>query len=88
MVGDAWDSYEKRVLPRTASLVQITETKRAFYAGAMTVFLGLIANISESDDDTVATEDLAVLDGLKAELDEWVATLSIESARSAGLKMD
>lgn len=32
---EVWKSYRQRVLPPTAGSVQVLETKRAFYAGAV-----------------------------------------------------
>jgi hypothetical protein len=40
-IGEQFKSYHDEVLPREASVAQVTETRRAFYAGAlamMTIF--------------------------------------------------
>ena len=36
-INDEWQSYKRDVLPDDASQIQITETERAFYAGAKAV---------------------------------------------------
>jgi hypothetical protein len=42
-IRQAWQSYCRDVIPKTAGTVQITETRRAFYAGAWEVICVLQA---------------------------------------------
>jgi hypothetical protein len=46
-LGEAWESYRKKVVPPTATSAQVYECRRAFYAGAiaaMTLQIGVIAD--------------------------------------------
>ena len=60
-----WASYEREVVPASASEVQRVETQRAFYAGAASVL-----TIVEGVGDERVSEDagVAILTGLKDEL--------------------
>jgi hypothetical protein len=64
----AWDSYAK-LIPSDASAVQLQETRRAFYAGAVALFYTVATMLDEGQEPTEA--DLAKMDDLKAELDAW-----------------
>ena len=64
----AWDEYEKKVIPKDASQVQRTETRRGFYAGAITV----MASFEEiSEDKTSEAIGVMILTSIKRELDEY-----------------
>lgn len=43
-----WDSYHSRVVPETAGPVQVLETKKAFYAGAIAL-LSLMKTLDPAD---------------------------------------
>ncbi|MBN3949411.1 MAG: hypothetical protein HWQ38_24275 [Nostoc sp. NMS7] len=47
-ISSHWQSYEAQVLPKGCSPVQLQETRRAFYAGAVSV-LALMAKLSEEE---------------------------------------
>lgn len=51
-----WESYRAEVLPEDAGLVQITECRRAFYAGAQAMInlYAVIAEPSVSEDAGMA----------------------------------
>lgn len=68
-IKEQWESYLRDVIPATASPVQREECMRAFYAGAASVFGGLIGGLSCEADTTA--EDLAVIDGFHQELEAW-----------------
>lgn len=70
LIKDAWDNYEERLLKTIdASPVQVQETRRAFYAGALTVIQEIAAKVSEGVEDT--PEDLAIMDNLYAEFKQF-----------------
>jgi hypothetical protein len=56
-IADMWEIYRERVVPRDAPPVQVSECRRAFYAGAQGVlmdgFMG-IGDKSISEDDGIA----------------------------------
>lgn len=71
-IAEAWADYERKVLPRECGSVQRTETRRAFYAGAVTVFGALVHGLG-SNPDVYSTEDEALMDGIKAECEQFLA---------------
>ena len=58
-----WASYEKNVMPDDAGPVQVRETRRAFYGGALAMFSLLHEAGGHSNDAGVA-----IVDGLRAEV--------------------
>lgn len=67
-----FDSYLRQVIPLDAPAVQITECKRAFFAGASAV-LNVLLLIG---DDTIS-EDLGVetIEAIRQEIQAYVATV-------------
>ena len=65
-----WESFEKAVMPKGASLVQQQEMRRAFYAGASAMF-GLVTDLG--DDDADEGEECKILDGLQNECIEFMS---------------
>lgn len=70
LLAQQWCSYLEQVLPGGASPVQAIETRRAFYAGARAMMSVVFCNLSGADETTA--EDLAVMESLQAELEEFV----------------
>jgi hypothetical protein len=50
-VASEWDRFETAVLPPNCSIVQRTETRRAFYAGAWSMFAAIADHVTELPDD-------------------------------------
>ena len=48
-----WESYKANVLPTDAHPIQLTECRRAFYAGAMTAVMQVILAIDDDRDSAV-----------------------------------
>lgn len=46
-IQSSWESYQSQVIPKDAPTVQITETRRAFYAGCQTI-LGIMYGIGDA----------------------------------------
>lgn len=72
-----WLLYAKRVIPETATHIQRTMMRQAFFAGAWSL-LELLKALGAADDDALGDE---VTKRLDAELGEWAAT---EVAKSIG----
>lgn len=68
-----WVDYAIRVIPVDAPPVQVTETRRAFYAGAM-AFLSIVMNQAEAGAEPT-DNDLAMMDDLQAEFEEFFAAV-------------
>jgi hypothetical protein len=66
VIAEQWSTYAAQVLPRDAPKVQRVETRRAFYAGALTLFRALIAGLDPDNDPTL--EDVRRIDAIDAEL--------------------
>ena len=80
LIADAWIDYMHKVLPGNASKVQISETRRAFYAGALSLFEAIGSGLSPGSD--VEQTDLRMLDDIAVELRTWLAD-SLREARHA-----
>jgi hypothetical protein len=74
LIEDGWKSYARDVLPKNASEIQITETRRAFYAGAISCFYGLASRL-DANAGPLTRRELAIADDLSAEIDDWVARM-------------
>lgn len=66
---EAWSKYKSDIIPKNASDTQISETKKAFYSGAMCLFIILNKNIDEGTEPT--EKDLSLLDNITIEFDEY-----------------
>jgi hypothetical protein len=56
-LDDQWKSYKKMVIPEGATETQVTETKRAFYAGA-TAILNVQYLIGDASNSREAQEGM------------------------------
>jgi hypothetical protein len=52
-IAEEWEGYREAVIPKNAGEVQIMETRRAFYAGALALST-LIAGFSDKESDAEA----------------------------------
>lgn len=77
MIDAAWKRYRDQVIPANAPEVQIQETQRGFYAGALIVWNALL---SLDRDDEATPADIAKLDQLKAELDRYAGEIIARGA--------
>jgi hypothetical protein len=73
-VGEAWERYRRECIPNVAGAVQIEESRRAFYAGAAMLFDALTSGIP-ADGKEPTDEDMAVVESICAEFDEYLASL-------------
>lgn len=74
MIHKAWQKYRAKVMPAGAGPIQVEETRRSFYAGAWAVF-GCFMDLDATDDNEATPADLVQLDRLKAELEEYAASM-------------
>lgn len=61
-VADMWASYQRDVVPAAAGFTQMTETRRAFYAGAFAMYKAITKDVADLPDDK-AMAALALLHG-------------------------
>jgi hypothetical protein len=65
-MAEEWDKYARGVLPKDAPLVQKQETRRAFYAGAYSIFFRVIDSLAPESEPT--EDDLKIMTALQEEL--------------------
>ena len=74
LLETAWKEYETKTLPPGVSKVQLVETRRAFYTGARALLTGLL-NVFGPDKEPTES-DLAIMDGVQEELDQFYKDIS------------
>jgi len=72
-VQEQWESFYKLVVPKYASAAQVTEMRRAFYAGVESML-----RIQWAIGDTDISEDgaMAILDGVHDECQRFAAEVA------------
>lgn len=70
-VAESFETYRAQVLPAEASDVQVTECRRAFYAGAYFLLMNVAHNIG--DESTSEEDGIVELEKLKAECETFAA---------------
>jgi biotin synthase-like enzyme len=78
LVAEQWDSFARAVLTTGTPLIQRQEMRRAFYAGAAGMFLGILASIAPKNEPT--DEDLQMMTGINNELLEFALSVKKGSA--------
>jgi hypothetical protein len=78
LIGAKWEDYCKSVIPKNAPQIQITESRRAFYAGAQGVMDAMAKQMSDSPDET--PNEIAVVQDVMAELDEFAQLIALGKA--------
>lgn len=66
-LADEWESYQNEVLPRDAPEIQVTETQRAFYAGA-----GSLLHLMQIAGGKRHTEAMEFIESVNRELKEFI----------------
>lgn len=74
-IGDQWQSYADDVMPKDASLRQVIECRRAFYAGAQAAY-GLSLEIAALND----SEALTALARFRTDLDQFAGRVATGEA--------
>ena len=69
LIATEWENYKRAVLPKDAPAVQVTESRRAFYAGSW-AFYALVMNLLDSDREPTE-KDLQMMANLDAEMREF-----------------
>jgi hypothetical protein len=73
LIAEAWRDFEIQIIPLDAHEIQRTECRRAFYAGALSLFSAVTGRLSPGEEPT--EKDLAMLDDLHVEINEYAADL-------------
>lgn len=69
LIAGGWESYRAVIIPPTAPEIQITETKKAFFAGAQHLFSSIMAILDPGAEPT--EQDLQRMTDIAAELEDW-----------------
>lgn len=71
-LNDSWQNYKKEVIPSDADKIQIIETRRAFYGGALSVF----STLTRLTDNNLTEEQASVeLSKIEEELKQFVSLI-------------
>jgi hypothetical protein len=68
---EAWNSYREQVIPRDAPAVQVTESKRAFFAGAGSIWM--VFTSQQTGAPLVVSVNSQILEDIDAELRQFLA---------------
>jgi hypothetical protein len=74
LIETEWQDYAKKIIPPGAPKVQIVESRRAFYAGARSLLTSLVKVFGPDKEPTES--DLAIMDGVQEELDQFYKDIS------------
>lgn len=69
-----WDRYRAEVIPRPASVLQVRESKRAFYAGAYGLLCEILTMLDPGTEPTAA--DMKKMDEILRELTDFAAKVA------------
>ena len=69
---EPWESYQKLVLPKDASEIQIRECQLAFYAGAGTI-MELLAHVGQAG--LSEAEEGKIIEGLNQEMSDFITSV-------------
>lgn len=73
-VAEAFEMYRRDVIPLDAGEIQVTESRRAFYAGAHALFRTLTSHVSPGATN-VTDDDLDMMDEINGELEQFNAAV-------------
>lgn len=71
--AERWEDYRRQVLPGECSPVQLAETRQAFYAGALSMYGVINADMDPGDDPTEL--DLAHFASIMDEVECYLKSL-------------
>jgi hypothetical protein len=74
LIAEEWESYAMDVIPKNAPPVQMTETRRAFCAGAGSLLGILVRGLEPGEQPT--QQDLGLLERIQAELKAFHARVA------------
>jgi len=78
IIQPIWEDYQRKLIPADAPLVQIQETRRAFYAGARGLLRAIEDILSPGHDPTNA--DVNMLQSVYLELEAFAK--SVEAGKN------
>ena len=70
-IGEEWTKYREAVIPADAPSVQLLETRRPFYAGALAYHAVVFRDISSPENQEATADDIQMMADLHAELEDF-----------------
>lgn len=70
LIESAWRDYAANVIPLEAPRIQVTESRRAFYAGARSLLGSMVKVLGPGQEPTPS--DVAIMDSIQKELDQFL----------------
>ncbi len=70
LIEVAWLEYVEKVIPPDAPAIQFKECRKAFYAGAGTLFSSIMNVLGPGQEATES--DLLIMDGINEELQQFL----------------
>lgn len=77
LMAEQWDEFSK-ILPSNCSVVQKTEMRRAFYAGAQSILYKLMNSFDAGSDPS--DTDLTLMEDVTTELNEFANSVAMGRA--------
>ena len=68
-MAEQWDQFARAILPKDCSTIQRQEMRRAFYAGAQSIWFIVITSLSTEKETT--EKDLEIMNDLHEELNNF-----------------
>lgn len=75
-IAGGWAVYLRTIMPKDAGPVQISETQKAFYAGAQHLYSMIMHGLTEGSEPTET--DLNRMANIEAELADWATKALME----------
>lgn len=73
----AWLAFKEVVIPADAPDEQISDMKKAFYAGALSLFNTLVYNVDQASDEPT-DKDMQMAQDIDDELEEFFAGIAVK----------
>jgi hypothetical protein len=68
-IADGWESFRKGVIHPKAPPDQLSEMRKAFFAGAIHTFYSLLSKVDEGEE--ITQKDLELLDNYQKEIEKY-----------------
>lgn len=77
---EQWNQFREKVISPAAPTIQVSEMRRAFYAGAWALYSIQMNDLQPTDPDVVTVDDLRMMSELDAELTAFNAKVKAGQA--------
>jgi hypothetical protein len=74
IIDKEWRAFASRIY-QGASPLQVQECRRAFYAGAVSMFHAMVESVSSGESDQPTAADLQLMEDIDTEIETYVQDL-------------